>query len=130
MVILGLIKGLYGTIVSGVYENLFYPLYALNYISIVFPARIWALVNLNDNSWGTSTRKIGTIDDVSMDIVMLILWNVNLIGGFAYSLWRNRAASTIEWILLGVPLGFLTLGIIMMKIYITFRKVVTSKKKD
>lgn len=130
VVILGLIKGLYGTIVSGVYENLFYPLYALNYISIVFPARIWALINLNDNSWGTSTRKIGTIDDVSIDIVMLILWNVNLVGGFVYSLWRNKNASTIEWILLGVPLGFLTLGIIMMKIYITFRKVVTSKKKD
>lgn len=134
VLVISLVKSLYGIIISGIYENLFYVLYSVNYISIVFPARLWALVTITDNSWGTSTRKIGTIENVSFDIVMLILWNVNLLGGFGYSLWRNNImeSNMVELILLCVPLGFIIIGFIVMRIYIVFRKNVESggKKLD
>lgn len=133
VVVLGLIKSLYGVIVSGIYENLFYVLYFVNYISIVFPARLWGLINIGDNSWGTSTRKIGSMDNISLDIMMLILWNLNLLVGFAYMLWRNvvfRVVPVVEWILLGVPLSFIIMGMILIKVYISLRKVVNIKKID
>lgn len=124
VIVIGLVKALYGTIVSGIYENLFYVLYCVNYVSIVFPAKLWALITMGDNKWGTSTRKIGSISEVSLDIIMLLLWNINLLVGFGYSLWRNDIynAGVVEWILLGVPVGFILVGIIITRIYISFRK--------
>lgn len=128
--IIGLIKAIYGVIVSGIYENLFYVFYCINYVSIVFPARLWGLISIGDISWGTSTRKnIG--DNISFDIIMLVLWNINLLCGFGYSLWRNSDnIKVIEWILLGVPVSFIVIGLILMKIYISFRKKVLSNKDN
>lgn len=131
VLVIGLIKSLYGTIMSGVYENLFYVLYCLNYVMIVFPAKLWALITIGDNNWGTATRKIGTINNVSFDILMLILWNINILGGFGYSLWKNDIMNSniVVWILLGVPLGFILVGMIIIRVYINFRKGVEFGKK-
>ena len=128
VVIIGIIKSLYCIVVSGIYENLFYVLYCINYVCIVFPARLWGLLSIRDISWGTSQRKKGNLQDVSFDIVMLILWNVNLLCGLGYTLWRNKNANIIDWILFGVPMVFLVLGLISMKIYVSFRKDVVNKK--
>jgi hypothetical protein len=128
--VIGIIKAIYGVIVSGIYENLFYVFYCINYVSIVFPARLWGLISIGDISWGTSTRKnIG--DNISFDIIMLVIWNINLLCGFGYSLWRHRGnIEVVEWILLGVPVLFIVCGLILMKIYISFRKKVLSNKDN
>jgi|UniRef100_A0A6C0ALZ7 hyaluronan synthase len=129
VLIIGLIKSIYGVLVSGIYENLFYVFYCINYISVIFPARLWGLISISDINWGTSARKTGT-NDISFDIIMLILWNMNLLCGLGYSLWRNREMGVIEWILLGVPLSFIVVGLVLMKIYISFRKNVLFNKDN
>lgn len=130
VVIIGIIKSLYCVVVSGIYENVFYVLYCINYVSIVFPARLWGLLSIRDISWGTSERKKAKVQNISFDIIMLILWNVNLLCGLGYTLWRNKSANIIEWILVGVPSGFLVIGLVVMKIYINFRKDVVNKKSN
>ena len=126
ILIIGLIKSIYGVLVSGIYENLFYVFYCINYISVVFPARLWGLISISDINWGTSDRKTGT-NNISFDIIMLILWNMNLLCGLGYSLWRNKEIMVIEWILLGVPLSFVVVGLTLMKMYINFRRKVLYK---
>lgn len=88
MFTLNLIKSIYGFVVSKRPENLLYALYGFIYITSVFPAKLWALVTINDNSWGTSTRKI-LQNDVSLDIVSLVIWNSNLLAGIAINLYRS-----------------------------------------
>ncbi len=128
VVLIGLVKSLYCVVVSGIYENLFYVLYCVNYVLIVFPARLWGLVSIKDINWGTSVRKKNNGENISFDIVMLILWNINLLCGLGYSLWRNRnVSSIIEWIILVVPLSFIIVGFILMRIYVTFRNRVIYK---
>lgn len=130
VLILGIIKSLYGTIMSGIYENLFYIFYFIIYTSIVFPAKLWGLLSITDNTWGTSFRKTNT-NNISADITMLILWNLNLLSGFVYTLWKNinnKPILIIEWILFGIPLSFFIIGTIITYIYITFRRSVFNKK--
>jgi hyaluronan synthase len=127
--IIGLLKSIYSVVVSGIYENLFYVFYCINYVSLVFPARLWALISISDINWGTSDRKI-KIDNVSFDILMLIIWNINLLCGFGYCLWKNKEIQVIEWIVLGVPLTFAVVGLILTKIYVSFRKNVVIKKDN
>jgi hyaluronan synthase len=130
VLVIGLIKSIYGVVVSGIYENLFYVFYCINYVLIVFPARLWGLISISDINWGTSARKTST-NNISFDIIMLILWNMNLLCGVGYSLWRNRNVNSIvEWIILGVPLSFVVVGLILMKVYVIFRKKVMSNKDN
>lgn len=129
--IIGLIKSIYGVVVSGIFENLFYVFYSVNYISVVFPARLWGLLSISDINWGTSARKSKIkVDNISFDIVMLILWNVNLLCGFGYSLWTTDNINTVELILLCVPLSFAILGLLFTKIYVSFRRNVLNAKDN
>lgn len=86
----GAIKTLFGTIAGQKLENVFYLLYIIPYVCIVFPAKIWALLNIKDISWGTqSRRQISSSKWFSMDIVFLSLWNVLLLVSYAYHLYRH-----------------------------------------
>ena len=131
VIVIGLIKSIYGVVVSGIFENLFYVFYSINYILIVFPARLWGLLSISDINWGTSARKGKIkIDSISFDIVMLILWNINLLCGFGYSLWTIDNINIVELILLCVPLSFIVVGLLFTKIYVSFRKNVLSTKDN
>lgn len=85
---LGVIKSVYGYIRSRNLETVLYFLYTLIYISIVFPAKIVAILNINDNSWGTSSRKIIN-DKVTFDIVILISWNLLLVSGLFFNIYKS-----------------------------------------
>ncbi len=93
MFTLGFIKSIYGYIFSKRLENLFYFLYGSVYLTIVFPAKIWALININDNSWGTSSRRF-LQNDVSLDIIPLIMWNLMLISGFTFNIYKSTQNNT------------------------------------
>jgi hyaluronan synthase len=123
VLLLGLIKSIYGSISSGKYENMFYFLYIFMYITTVFPAKIWALININDNSWGTSSRKIMQTN-VSIDIVVPILWNVVLIGGFVYNIYKSVKSGFVIWdfLLLIVVFGFWCLCFVVMWMYVYTKK--------
>ena len=85
---LGVIKSVYGYVRSRNLETVLYFLYTLIYISIVFPAKIVAILNINDNSWGTSSRKIIN-DKVTFDIVILISWNLLLVSGLFFNIYKS-----------------------------------------
>ena len=85
---IGLIKSIYGYILSKDPENLLYFLYAIVYVCIVFPAKIWSIINIKDNSWGTSSRKILN-KDISIDIFAIIIWNLILISGLVKNIYRS-----------------------------------------
>jgi len=91
---ISLIKSVYGLIVKRSVENMFYFLYGIIYISVVFPAKIYALINLNDTYWGTSSRKVLSTE-IGVDVIPLVLWNLVLISGFVYCVYYN--INGISW---------------------------------
>jgi hyaluronan synthase len=116
---LGVIKSIYGVIVSGKIENMFYFLYVFIYVCVVFPSKLWALININDNSWGTSPRKFSDIS-VSIDIIVPIIWNILLIGGVIYNIYNSIRSGFIlmDFLLLFIVCGILFISFITMNIYV------------
>lgn len=94
LLFVSLIKSVYGFIVKRSVENMFYFLYGIIYISIVFPAKIYALININDTYWGTSSRKVLSTE-IGIDIIPLVLWNLILISGIVYCVFYN--INGISW---------------------------------
>lgn len=90
---LGIIKSIYGYIISKRGENLLYFLYGFIYITIVFPAKIWALVTINDNKWGTSSRNF-LKNELSLDIIPLVTWNFMLISGLSFNIYKSIINNT------------------------------------
>lgn len=116
--ILGVIKSIYGVIFGNV-ENLFYGCYTIIYVCIGFPAKIWALLNINDNSWGTSSRKIMN-NEFSVDIIVPIVWNVILLTGFVINIMKIN--DYINLLYLFIPCS-------VWVIYFTVLLMYTSRKK-
>jgi hyaluronan synthase len=123
---LGIVKSIYGTISSGRTENMFYFLYSFVYITSVFPAKIWALINIGDNSWGTSSRKLLS-HDVSFDIVIPILWNLTLASGLSYNLWNSSRSGFVltEYLLFFVVSGVFVGCFGIMLMYVSLQKKFT-----
>lgn len=86
---LGFIKSIYGVIRSGKMENMFYFTYIFIYITTIFPCKLWAIININDNSWGTLPRKISNNRTISYDILVPIIWNIILVTSLVYNIWNS-----------------------------------------
>lgn len=121
---LGIVKSFYGKVTSGKNENLFYFLYVFVYVSTVFPAKLWALININDNSWGTSPRKLSDSFTISIDIVVPIIWNMIIISGIVYNICNSIRLGYVlfDFILIIVVCSILFLGIVSMIIYVNVRR--------
>lgn len=117
--VLGLLKSVYGSIYSRNYENLFYVVYILLYITIICPSRLWAICTINDNSWGTSSRKILNTE-YSLDILVIIIWNMLLIGGFISNIYRSNSTMN-EYLYLIVSMIIWVVIFIMMFVYIKLK---------
>jgi hyaluronan synthase len=117
---IGLIKSMYSIINNKNFEHIFYSLYSFVYITIVFPAKLWALININDNSWGTSHRKIISYS-AGLDLSILLLWNVSLLSGFIYCIWYNYNEKNIFYLVAIASIWILLFCI--MYIYIKIKKI-------
>lgn len=117
---LGLVKSIYGVIISGNMENMFYFLYVFIYVGVVFPAKLWALININDNSWGTSPRKFLDHIPMSIDVIVPVIWNLVLVSGMIYNIWNSVRGGFIlmDFILLFVVCSILCIGLCSMNIYV------------
>jgi len=116
---IGLIKSIYSIIINKNFEHIFYSLYSCIYITIVFPAKLWALININDNSWGTSHRKIISYN-VGLDLSILILWNVSLLTGLIYCILHNYNQTNILYLI--VITSIWVLLFCSMFVYIKIKK--------
>jgi hyaluronan synthase len=121
--LIGLVKSIYGSILGKRIENMFYFLYGFVYITIVFPAKIWAMLNINDNSWGTSSRKVLN-RNISFDILVPILWNLILAGGLVSNILRginsNNSFSDFLYIIIVSSIWVLCFGVMYM--YVTIKR--------
>jgi hyaluronan synthase len=119
--LIGLIKSIYGSIFGKNIENMFYFLYGFVYITVVFPAKIWGMLNINDNSWGTSSRKVLNTD-VSFNIMVPILWNLILAGGLVSNILRGINSSTnfdeFLYIIITSSIWLLCFGVMYMYVII------------
>ena len=102
---IGIVKSIYGYVLSKNPENLLYFLYGIVYVCIVFPAKLWCVINIKDNSWGTSSRKILN-KDFSIDIFAIIIWNAILIAGLIKNIYGSLPLSTLSTLDGKVPLSF------------------------
>ena len=129
LITLGMIKSTYAYFVTKRFEHLFYFLYTFIYICICFPAKIWALININDNSWGTSTRKI-LKNDISIDIFIPIIWNIVLLTGFILNINKHVHNNTQfnDYTLIIIPFSLSIFFYFTLSIYIyTKRKHISEK---
>jgi hyaluronan synthase len=123
---IGLIKSIYSIIISKNFEHIFYSLYSFIYITIVFPAKLWALININDNSWGTSHRKIISYN-VGLDLLILILWNLSLLSGLIYCILHNYNQTNNLYLVIITSIWILLFC--LMYIYIKIKKLNNQSNK-
>jgi len=128
---IGLIKGIYGIIISKNFEHIFYMTYTFIYLTCIIPARIWALLTLRSNTWGTSPRNTNTITNTStnnkikidIEILPIILWNLIIIGGVCYNIYRTLQKELIytEILLTSISSGIWVIMIITTYLYVLIK---------
>lgn len=126
ILVIGTIKTLYSILIYKNFEHIFYSLYSIIYLTIVFPAKLWALISLTDNSWGTSSRKIMSYN-IGLDLSILILWNISLFTGIFYCI-RNNYNNVYDILYLITILSIWIILICFMYIYIKVKQNNTNLK--
>lgn len=120
----GAVKSVYGAIFGNM-ENIFYYTYGLIYLTMVFPAKLWAIVSLRDITWGTCLRM--TTLKVSYDILALIIWNASLLCGLSYNIYRTIVESRNDYILMSIVSGVWVVSYLIVYVYVIAKRG-TSKK--
>jgi hyaluronan synthase len=128
--VLGIIKSIYGYIRTRNLETVLYFLYSLIYISVVFPAKIVAVLNINDNSWGTSSRKIIS-DKVTFDITILLFWNSLLVSGLFFNIYNSilKGIHNLHYLYTLVISLLFILGLSYLYIYVYIKQRILSANK-
>jgi len=116
----GIVKSLYGAIL-GTSENILFLSYGLVYLSVVFPAKLWALCTLKDISWGTSSRKL-LQSNFSFDILCLVGWNIVLLVGLALHFTRSQSFGTADFYFLVTVLSIWVLVSVIVFLYTNTKK--------
>jgi hyaluronan synthase len=83
--IMSIIKSLYGVIKEKNINYIFFYLYSYIYTLIIVPSKLHALITLWDMEWGTR----GKAKSLLSAYWSIIVWYSTLIGGFAYSIYKN-----------------------------------------
>lgn len=126
---MGLVKSVYGYFVSGDPETLWYFLYSIVYTSIVFPARICALLNMNDTNWGTSMRSGTPNKNINIDALVPIVWNLSLLSGTFYNIYVNVLTTNIfDYLYIVIPCFIVVFNITALKLYIRHKQNLTESK--
>ena len=123
VLLMGIIKSIYGVLMSNSYETGFYFMYVFIYVTTIFPAKLWALINIGDNSWGTVPRN-GTMASSYVPMVVPMLWNGVLVAGFVYNLWhsfREGGVVLSDYLLLVISVSVWCLAAVVMMLYINIR---------
>ena len=89
-IIMGLLKSLYGVIKTKKPGFILFFLYSFVYFLIIIPAKITALVTLYNTNWGTRSIRSWSIYNWMTNFSSSILWISILIGGFAFSIYKNH----------------------------------------
>lgn len=77
IIIMGTIRGMFGFFRTGQIQFFHYSMYVFLYILFLIPSKLWALVTLWNNEWGTSSRFIRYQN--ILKAMHAIVWAVGLI---------------------------------------------------
>ena len=117
LVIISLLRSLYGAIMEESAKYLLYTYYCIIYISLIIPVRLYAFLQLFDHSWGSKTRRDEGTEEAptyscpTHEWIPVVLWNVLMISGVTQRVVRSRDnittnQITLLWIL---PLIFISM---------------------
>jgi hyaluronan synthase len=121
LMVINAMKGLYAYGMSGDPEYILFTFYGIVYICFLAPAKLYAGITLTDTDWGTSTR-IQVLDKLKPEHIFLVLWNLVIIGGVSFNIYRNHQDyGQLEIAIAGSVGGYIIL--VMLIIYgLSFRK--------
>ena len=83
--VMSILKSLYGVYKTKNKYYIFFFLYTYVYYLIIIPSKIHALITLWDMEWGTRGKKKTFLNSYWS----IFVWYSALIGGFAYSIYKN-----------------------------------------
>lgn len=86
--LVGLAKGIYASLTERNPEFLFFSFYGLIFLGVIIPARLFAMINMYDISWGTSSR-LHISDKLGLDFIFLILWYIGFGASMIYSVYYS-----------------------------------------
>ena len=84
----GFVKGIYASIYERNPEYLFFASYGIIFLFVIIPARLFAMINMYDISWGTSSR-LHISDKLGSDFIFLIFWYITFGSIIGYSLYNS-----------------------------------------
>ncbi|XP_061078585.1 hyaluronan synthase 3 isoform X2 [Conger conger] len=88
--LVGVVKAAYACFLRGSVVMIFMSLYSLLYMTSLLPAKIFALLTINQTGWGTSGRKKIVVN--FMGAVPVTVWAGVLLGGVAYTIYCETQA--------------------------------------
>jgi len=74
---MGTVRGMFGFFRTGQVQFFHYSMYVFLYILFLIPSKLWALVTLWNNEWGTSSRFI-RYQNV-LKAIHAIVWAIGLV---------------------------------------------------
>ncbi|NBP58923.1 hypothetical protein EBU71_20735 [bacterium] len=85
----GIVKSIYGVVITKDFRYLFFHLYSYVYYFILIPSKLTALMTMRDGGWGTRGKFIANFNSYFSTIVA-VLWSCVLTSAFAYNISRNK----------------------------------------
>lgn len=112
LIIIAFLRSLYGVILTMQPKYLLYSYYSIIYLGLMIPLKLYAAINLKDTAWGTLGRKLDT--SALGEWLSVSIWNLFLLIGLIikFTTVKESITNTQLYLLLGIPLYFLTLFII------------------
>merc|ERR1719231_1514072 len=80
---MGLLKGLFASVLRGNPVMFFMSMYGVFYMTSLLPGKFFAIATMNKKSWGTSGRK--TLLKNYNSFIPVVLWALILLPGLIYS---------------------------------------------
>lgn len=96
MTAFGIIKSLYGFVITRESRFLFFHLYSYIYFFVIIPSKIAALLTMRDGGWGTRGTYLSSLTN-HLNKVVLFAWVGVLGAGFGYTVANNHVFDWNNW---------------------------------
>jgi hyaluronan synthase len=123
LIIISFLRSLFGVILNRDIKYFLYSYYAVIYLSLMIPLKIFSMVKITDTSWGTRGRVLTSMAVGEWSSV--IIWNVIILGGLARKLYNQYNDITYNqiYLLAAIPIFYLVLYLIIKtRAYLNHRR--------
>ena len=78
LVVMGTIRGFFGLLRTGQPRFMHYGIYVFLYITCLIPSKLWAIITLWNNDWGTSSRFLRY--QTYIKSIHAIIWSIGFVA--------------------------------------------------